>query len=332
MILLPIIIKMKQMNPVIISHAADLDGIASAALILRRYGAGAGNAIFVDYDKASMLRGEKRFRKLFKKGSTLFITDLGSESTPDILSRIVSHAKRKNGRVLWFDHHTWSRVHVKGIAGMCDVAVVGENERFCASEITARELGMNDAFVKRLLQTVHVSDFALRPRTPYMKSVIKAYALGLSYSRMKGSAEFLKSVSRAAASIRDGKVLPGFLRSASARFEKLNDSRLRKMMGTVVNGGAISIAFTPVVSTNDACAMIMRKTGSDIGCYVNTDVGKAHLRSKKNDCSVLARRFGGGGHFNASGFDFDMKKYDVSTARGRIKFADKIIKAASELY
>ncbi|MCL5427715.1 MAG: hypothetical protein M1321_00870 [Candidatus Marsarchaeota archaeon] len=319
------------MGVVVISHAADLDGIACAALIMRKYGITAKSAVFMDYDRESVLRGERQFRKLFKRGATLFITDLSAESTPDIFLRIVTHAKRMRGRVFWFDHHTWSKRHIGSIALRCDAAVVGENGRFCASEITARELGLRDKYTAGLLRTVHAADFALKPKNARMKLIIKAYALGLSYFRMKGGAVFLDKVAGISESISIGSALPGFLKRASDAFEKLNESRLKAMLATVVNGGVISVAFTPVVSTNDACAMIIRQTGSDIGCYVDTDNNRAHLRSIRNDCSILARRFGGGGHPRASAFDISMA-YDLRSARSRRELADSIIGAARRLY
>ncbi len=320
------------MNIVVISHAADLDGISSAAIIMRKYGVHSGNVVFVDYDRQSMLRGEKLFQKLFKKGSTLFIADLGAESSTDIFTRIVKYAKRKNGHVLWFDHHVWSKANVKNIAGMCDAAVVGENKCFCASEITARELGMNDKYITSLLKIVHAADFALKPKNSNMKRVIKSYALGLSYFRMKGNSVFLENIVRIAESISLGKPLPEFLYNASSKFDNMNKQRLKKMITTVVKGGVISVGFTPVVSTNDACALIIKKTGSDIGCYVNTDSGKVHLRSIKADCSLLAKHFGGGGHPHASGYDLKRGKYNLKKPADRMKVVLEIIAAAKELY
>ncbi len=320
------------MDGVIISHAADFDGIASAALIMRKYGISSRNVVFVDYGRESIENGEKRFMKLFKNKGTLFITDLNAESTPDVFLRIVSYAKRKKGSVFWFDHHPWSEAHVNSIAKRCNVAIVGENEKFCASEITAMELSMNDGFVKALLHIVHISDFALTPDNTKMKSIIGSYVLGLSHFRIQGNSIYLKKIAQIAEHVSKGEILPKSLQQASARFSSLNDKRLKKMLSTIIKGGAVSVGFTPIVSTNDACNLIIKKTGSDIGCYVNMDNCKAHFRSIKSDCSLLAQKFGGGGHPHAAGCDFDKKKYNVNTRSGRKELADEIIRAAKAIY
>jgi oligoribonuclease NrnB/cAMP/cGMP phosphodiesterase (DHH superfamily) len=320
------------MEYVIISHAADFDGIVSAALIMRRYGISSDNVIFVDYGRDSVELGEKRFKKLFRTGATLFITDLSAESTPDVFMRILSHAKAMRGKVFWFDHHPWSAKNIRAIASRCNVAVVGENKRFCASEITAKELGLKDPFTNSLLKLVHISDFALTPKSSNMKSVIGGYVLGLSYYRMKGDAVYKKMLARITESICNEDIFPPFLKQAASRFTSLNKKRLKKMIQTVIKGGIVSVAFTPIVSTNDACNLIIKETGSDIGCYINTDSGKAHFRSIKNDCSLLAGKFGGGGHPHASGFDFSTKKYNMRTKKGRSKLAKEIISVAAAIY
>ncbi len=291
------------MDALVITHAADFDGIASAGLLMRKYGINGSSILFADYGEEELLRIEKLVKRKFIRGGTLFITDLGAEgSTAPGFSRIISHVKSRNGKVFWFDHHKWDSENLELLAKQCDKAVVGENEKFCASEITAAQIGLDDPFVKALLHMVHISDFALTPDNTKMRNIIGGYVLGLAYFRMQGQSAYLERAEQIAECISNGEIIPEFLQRASAKFSELNEERLDKMMKTVITGGVISIGFTPIVSTNDACQRIIKKTGSDIGCYINVDSDKVHLRSVKNDCSTLANRFGGGGHPHASGF------------------------------
>lgn len=322
------------MDALVITHAADMDGIGSGALIMRRYGVGSDRIIFTDYGKDEFLRVEKLVKLKFRKGGTLFITDLNAEGdVKETLERIVAHVKSNSGKLFWFDHHKWSEENLKEFGKQCERLVVGGPNGACASEVTAVELGMTgDPFVREFLRIVHISDFNLAPDSPATKGIIGDYVLGISYFRMSGKEFFQKRIAELAEALSKGEILPAFLHEASVEFSIMNEKRLKKMEKTIIKGGVVSVGFSPIVSTGNACDRIREKTGSDIGCYVNTDADRVHFRSVINDTSILANRFGGGGHAKASGFELKKGEYNWDSEDDRKRFAKRVMDEALNLY
>lgn len=321
------------MQMIIISHIADLDGITSAALIMQRYGIKKENVMFADYSVNRLLWIEKQIKKKIQKNTTLFITDIGTNaSTIGIFSRIITFVKQSGGKVFWFDHHTWSNDSVEKLASKCDIAVVGENKLFCAAEITAAELELNDAFTKKLIRIVHMSDFNIKPKDKYSEEIIKSYVLSTTYYSSLNLAAYEKKTRSIAEQISNGVLIPKFIIADSRKFEKINSNRLKTLKKNIIADQIIALGFSKYVSTNDACACILDSAGVDIGVYLNTETSKCHLRSKINDCSLLAQTFGGGGHPHASGFEVNKDLYNVKTISGRKKLFKDMLKVSENLY
>ena len=128
-------------NIFVISHSSDIDGVGSAALVRAKYGVPSKNMLFTNYSKESVEYVEKQMKGRYTKGMTLFLADLGvNERIIGNFLRIVDNVKKRSGTVIWFDHHPWTKGSVKKLAGRCDVAIVGENKDYCATEITYKEL------------------------------------------------------------------------------------------------------------------------------------------------------------------------------------------------
>ena len=321
------------MNAIIISHIADMDGISSAALIMRKYKIKKKNVLFADYSVGRLLQIEKQVKEKLQKDTVLFITDIGTNtSTIKIFLRIIASIKKTGGKIFWFDHHTWSYDSIEKVASKCDLAVVGENKLFCAAEITAAELKLTDSFTKKLIKIVHMSDFNIKPKDKNIAEIIKSYVLSTTYYSSFNFSTYARRIGMIADQMSKEVLIPNFVIADGKKFEKLNINRLKKLKENILVGTIVSLGFSKYISTNDACACILDNTNSDIGVYLNTETFKCHLRSKINDCSLLATQFGGGGHPHASGFEVNKALYKIKTVNGRKKLFSDICNASNSLY
>lgn len=325
------------MKIVSISHASDIDGVASAALIKMRYGVPSNRIFFSDYSEEGLSYTISSVERLLRKKEKilLFLADLGVNDSiyPKFLS-IVKSVKKNGGKVIWFDHHVWEEREIMEIAGRCDLAIVGENKNYCATEITEKVLRIGTIFTKKLTKVVHYSDFNLTPNDKKVYDLIGIYAMSItlyntfSYGKRDRA---LRHITEVLASERftDNAIV----RDAKS-FEKLNNQRIEKMLSDLYSAGKnVSIGFSDSVQSTWACAAIAKKSGADVCICVKPKEGKASIRSTKMDCTALVKSLGGGGHPHAAGFKLDPKKFNYFRKRSdKKRFADFIKKKIESLY
>jgi hypothetical protein len=298
-------------NVIVISHSSDIDGVGSAALIKMRYGVPTGRIFFTDYSPESLGKISRSVRRIASRGTTLFITDLGvNEDAVSVVYGVLKFIRDGGGRIFWFDHHPWAESYIRRLASMCELSVVGENKLFCATEITRRELGFKDSFTMNFCRIVHLSDFAIAPRSRRDYNTIGAYALSIALYHMRSHDENIRSLRHMVDVISSGRLFDNRIRDDANRFRRLNDRHVEGMLREVYLGDEMALGFGEDIQKTYACMKLMEKTGKDIGVYVNLRDRKGHMRSVHNDCTELASRFGGGGHPHASGFSPDFGKYN----------------------
>ena len=317
----------------IISHASDIDGVGSADLISIKYGVDPKNIFFSDYSTESLKAIKDAIKKGAKKGTSLFITDLGvNGKTVPIFKEILRTIKHRGGRVFWFDHHPWSSAAIKELTPLCDISIIGENELFCATEITRKELGLNDKFSKYFCRIVHFSDFAIRPRLKKEYDLVGAYALSIALYRMQGAEKNISGLRHIVRVLTQRRLLDKKIRADANAYRKINDRNTKKMLKDVYLGDDIAMGFAGDIQKTYACMKLMEKTGKDIGIYVNTSEGRGHMRSVRNELTELANRFGGGGHPHASGFTPSLKRYNkFRTAADKQRLLDDIERELKEI-
>ncbi len=303
-------------NVIVISHASDIDGVGSAALIKMKYGVPTNRIFFTDYAPESLEEISRSITEILTDNTTLFITDLGvNKKTVPVFYSILKSVKDGGGKIFWFDHHPWASDAVKKLAQMCEVSVLGENEFFCATEITRKELGLKDDFTKRFCRIVHFSDFAIKPKSKRDYDLVGAYALSIALYRMRNHEGNLSCLRHMVEVLCSRKMLDKRIRSDADRFRKLNDKHVANMLKDVYLGDEIALGFGEDIQKTYACMKLIEKTGKDIGIYVNLRDRRGHMRSIRNDCTALAVKFGGGGHLHASGFSPNFKKYNNFRSR-----------------
>ena len=324
----------------VLTHGNDLDGLGSAALIMRKYYVPLKNIFFLDYGEKKLNYAIENIVRMSGRKSIVFIADTGmNDRQVSPFKRLVLHIRKRGGRVFWFDHHHWKKNQIRDIARICDLAIVGENEYACAAEITLMELGLKDKFSVMLAKMAHETDFApiLHPYIRDAKNPIEVYGLVFSYYNTIDDIEKqTASLRRVVGMLSSGKFLNTDIVNRAGKFEsktKLELSRIERQIYSVNKD--FSIGFAQSINSNIACDQIRKLTNSDVVLYIDTTHNKGHFRSTNTNIIELAASFGGGGHTHSAGFDIDKRKFaDFRTKRQRQKFVDMISKSVerSKLY
>ncbi len=307
------------MRVLIVSHSTDLDGITSAALLLRIYPN--ANTVFADYTPQSLMHALARISSF---RGVVFITDLNVNIAHRRLwQEAISKAKSNGCKIIWLDHHPWAK-ECAGIAEMCDFAVFGENRQYCASEIVARLTGFNSVRDKRLLKLVHASDFAINN---VGESILRKYQFALAYANTLSMASRQKLLRRFADSISKGVLVSEEITKLASKFEEISKKEISKALSKIYYAGDIAVAFASNrLVFDDLLDALFKKSGKGIVIAVNTVERKVSIRSKEKDISKLAQAFGGGGHPHAAGFNLS-KGTRLNTEHARKRFVEKIANA-----
>ncbi|MDE1762299.1 MAG: hypothetical protein KGH59_02555 [Candidatus Micrarchaeota archaeon] len=319
-------------NIAVLTHNADIDGVGSAVMLRIKYNLPTDRLFFSSYAKEDILYAERRIRKFYRKGFVLFITDLSlNDPVIPVWHEIIKRVRSKGGSVIWFDHHPWSDEAIQKVARLCDAAIVGENENFCATEIARRELGLKDKFTEEFARIVHYSDFNLKADTKRHGEFVKHYALSIaSFTKSMPNSSIHKSLRGMVSTISGGKFVDSKIINTSKKFELENNRKISAMLNELqLLGKNIALGFATGVQSTQACGAIIRKSGKDIAIVIDPKEGKASIRSRISDISGLAKRMGGGGHPHAAGFEIDKRKYPLSSRPGRKRVVERIEKEAS---
>ncbi len=319
-------------NVAVLSHIADIDGVGAAALVRLRYKIPLGNIFFAGHDVAEVSFAEAGIRRLCKGGILLFVTDLTPEDqTAPIYERIVNSVNRIGGRVVFLDHHPWSDRIVKRIAKKCFIAVFGENRQMCATELVKKYTGLDTRFVREFARVVHHADFYIQLSEKRHSRLVDDYAMHFAGVNMsKSFSKRLRDLRHVAEVISSGRFEDEAISKGAAKFKRLNESRIAKMLESVqIISNKIGVGFTKQVDSTEACMAIIHSERVPMSVVINLDHMKGSIRSTGPDISVLANAFGGGGHPHASGFSLDAKRYNsFRTTHDRQKATEMIARRA----
>jgi len=312
-------------NVFALSHASDIDGVGSAALVRMKYKVPLSNIFFSEYSTEGIDYVNLKLRPHYKKGIILFIMDLGVDDwLIGSYKKLLESVQKGGGKVFWFDHHPWTDKAIMTLTPKCEKAVIGENTKYCATEITFMELGLSGAFAKRFKEIVHYSDFNIKPSDKKGRDLIGHYALSItSYNALKSRGQRIKRLRHMVDVISDGKFLDERIKRDSMKFNEINERRLHKMLGAMIVREKFAVGFSKIVQSTAGCIAVREKAARPIGIYINMNDWKGHIRCETNDISILARNLGGGGHPHASGFMIEPRKFGYLRTRSqKEKFAD----------
>jgi oligoribonuclease NrnB/cAMP/cGMP phosphodiesterase (DHH superfamily) len=320
-------------NVAVLSHIGDIDGVGATALLKMKYKMPASNIFFTSHDLADLKKAYSGLKRLFKKGTLFFITDMNpSRDTAKFYEEMVKQVESKEGHVIWFDHHSWSDRSLKEIAAKCDIAVVGENKRMCATQLVQRFAKLNSRFAKEFTELVYYTDFYLSTKNKKYQKFIEEYKLSIGYYTMNNAyGATHKNLRHLAGVIASGRFTDKKIHVAAMKFKALNEKRTREMLSNLYPiSSNLVIGFSKQVDSSDACHAIMEKSGADVVVLVKTDHGHCGIRSREADTVRFSNILGGGGHPHASGFSIDVKKYNHFTRKSDREVFAKFLRRAAE--
>ncbi len=144
-----------------ISHEKDVDGVGAAAIVWR-YAKSKG--LDFNVDLADYGSFERVFTVVASQRDTLIIiTDLGMDENH--LALVIAGLEKAIGhgcRLVWLDHHQWSKRSIKAIQSLGNKPILRVNHDFCAAEIAFKVLMPRDEICAEIALVAHDTDFNLR--------------------------------------------------------------------------------------------------------------------------------------------------------------------------
>ncbi len=325
-----------------LTHSSDLDGMASAAMLVHYFKLPIENVIFINYGGELFGEALRFVERISGSGHILVISDFGaSEPAIGSIARSLSSFRRKGNRIIWVDHHPWSNSSVLKMSKLCDVMVVGENKDFCGAELVYRLLCGKSAFGDKLAEITHLADFALKSRSEKMNRLVDKLSYSIKYLGAEGAIDNPK-LRELVLELSAGKMESKLVNRAYSVYKKETAPYMRELLDAAeiltINGIRIAVGFGIKLSHQEACMAMMEKLDCDISIYVNKDNGNSSIRSRRDSAGwgiesmQISMKFGGGGHPLASGFSLYGKGYDLEEKGQRQKVTETIRGMCEGLY
>lgn len=260
----------------------DLDAAGADAIHRLRYG-----QVFTVWSSVG------KFASLFNavagspgRGDLLSISDLGCQNG---YAGTIRKAKSNGWRIEWRDHHRWRPEEITAVKSLVDVLHVDPS--VCATAIVARDLLPGDATAAAIARVV--CDYDL-----WKHDDPRSRMLGMVVMR-KGNRDYIRD------RLMEGKFSDPHIEKVYAEITREMQEKIRKSLRhTKIYGTKYRIAFAPLYGYPSETAHAIRdEMGTDIEVVVSPG-GKFSIRSVPGISHLIARQFGGGGHPNAAGGNF----------------------------
>lgn len=279
---------------VIITHT-DLDGIASAALIIKHL---RGTKVEeVDIRFAQPNRLHRALKGL--SCSRLYICDLSINKTTYL--PVVEELRRLVGsgtKIYWFDHHIWDDSWIEELRGLGIKLYV--NSSTCTAGLIALYLDLKDPGSHALVRATCSNDLWMfnDPLGSFLSR----------YVACKKGNKWRKHLINKLIDF-DGEIDEEILRCAEAVVDRdltIMDKALKNSIVVNVNGVRIvfTMKYTDESSISYLAHYLMSKTEADIAIVCKEN--GLSIRSKDLNIRDLAVRLGGGGHPKAAGAPFKL--------------------------
>jgi oligoribonuclease NrnB/cAMP/cGMP phosphodiesterase (DHH superfamily) len=268
----------------------DLDAVGSDAIHRMMYGREGVFTIWCSVNKFSSLFS--LVASCDGKGDLISISDIGYHADDE---KIAARARSNNWTVEWRDHHRWREDELGRTGKAVDLLRV--DTAVCATAIVARDLQPANPVAAEVARVVCDYDLWQHkdPRSAVLGQVLQ------------------RRVNRE--HVRDCLVAGTF---TDARIEEQYTDIRREMRAMMrkslhhatVLGTKYRIAFAPLYGYPSETAHFIRdELHTDMEVIIGRD-GKFSLRSVPPVSHLIARRFGGGGHPNASGGSFGFSVFE----------------------
>jgi oligoribonuclease NrnB/cAMP/cGMP phosphodiesterase (DHH superfamily) len=282
-----------------ISHEHDLDGLGSQSIIKRYYNVlSPKEAIkFLDANYSNFIEIVNKQLTSEDSLSKLIISDIGFNKSFKILFNLFKSAKKRNCRILWFDHHIVDAFIKKKIHNLIDVYI--NDTQKCTAEILKEYFLPNDPVAMKIAEFARDTDF----KTEKFKlasdiQLIIGYNIGpTGFNNRRKIVELLS----------EGKFNDQWFETQIRNLEKwINDEsklaieNVKKV--NISNFGKIYISYAKI--GGGKITELLKKEYPDSLAYIGIDLryNEIIIYSDFIQCREFARYFGGGGHINRAGF------------------------------
>ncbi|MCL4379080.1 MAG: DHHA1 domain-containing protein [Candidatus Marsarchaeota archaeon] len=323
-----------------ITHAADLDGMASAAFLARCHGMPTSNIIFINYGAQDVGRATEKLSGIRGGGNVLVITDFSmTRENSSMIDRALARFRRRGNSIIWLDHHPWPDSMIRKASKYCDLMVVGENTYFCGAELVYHLLCDRDRYGDELARITHLSDFWLKSKSRKDNEAVNAAALGIKQIRSYADwEERLRGYVHELSQHIDSRIILDAYEEYMRMTRPAMESMLKECGIIKSKRVKIGVGFGTMLSAQEACMAIIERLKCDISIYISAESMHGSIRSRRNkgtwgiDILKLAESLNGGGHPLAAGFSVENEGYDLSKAHDRKLVLDRIGKTAERLY
>ena len=288
-------------SAIVCSHESDLDGIFSAAI---------ASIKFPEADISFYNYGRSNFEKMFehiilnvkKEKSTgkIIISDLGiNPDVEDLSISAIRELSQMGWKVIWVDHHPWSKEVKSSIVPLATV-IHDESGQRCASELMFEYIRLDSKVAKQLSIMAHAMDFMTGGVYMAPISELIQYYRNLPHSE--------KSLIDLAIKAANGVLWDTEMQSTYGRYlniyEKERQSAWKSLVMRKIAG--LDVAFLCIsnyIQTSLFSKEVFSKTGADL-CLLYGTNGRVSIRrnDNKTSCRVIASFLvEGGGHDYAAG-------------------------------
>lgn len=312
----------------VISHGHCLDGVGSAIMALRHFGTDGAGVVYVQ--PSEMANVLDLAGALDSRGRRLVIADLSVDR--DQYDRVVAACgvlAARGWQIEWRDHHEkqWEGLDLDRIRPHLHALEVNEDATESGASLMQQALCPRDAFARRLAETI-------RDRDLWWNKTRDSETLEFAITWL-GDDEFTKHMLA-----RTGRapVVDAEIQYAADRQRALIEEHTRVLLDDALyfdtrRGDRVGVVYG-WLPKNVGLHRLLRKARVRVAINVRPN-GKASLRSRKDApiSHLVARRFSGGGHPNASGADLRLRglAYEWYVLRhGRVKRTFDIAQAAVE--
>lgn len=272
------------MRKILITHT-DLDGVASGALILKKYG---------HVDKILFTQPHNLHSRLsgVPSGSTVYITDLGvNEASINKIKENVKRILGSGGEIFWFDHHVWEESWIKELTELGVILYVDTTT--CSAGVVSKYLNVEDS-EELVKATCSVDLWLMNDWRGNFLSRYVGYAGGTSWKEksLKKLINFNGSIDPEISEV---------VEEAITKELKIYSKALRK--AKIKERNNIKIVYylkdQEEHLTSYIANILMSRYGADIAIICRR--GSVSLRSRSIDVRRVALSMGGGGHPRAAG-------------------------------
>ena len=308
-----------------LTHGKDLDGIASAAIVLR-YANRINGSFEVFFSEPQTLHDTfaKLFHNLSIDVTEIIISDLGlNKHIVDQVAKILKDIKKanRNVKIRWFDHHIWNIEAKNKIGKIIDELVI--NERFCGAELVQRSLLPNDAIAAKLALIARDADFWI-----FSNEISKKLSKVISYREVP-----LKSlVETLSKGIFWNDDLERRFVEVLLKEKRMIAKCLETLETHVIRGFKVALVKGKIPAGE--IAELLAKKGYDVIAVISPE-GKVSLRrgNSKINLVPIAEKLNGGGHPFAAGGTLNYSWFDRFLAKnfGVYRKKEIVLKAISEV-